>query len=581
MLVTSDDLFNELLAAMRASASIVVDLETNGLDPYNGNRLIGVAVRTEDERTWYAPYRHGSGYNRPLAELPALLSAIAEHPHSMGWNYKFDLQFMVNDGMPWPTGRVTDVMLYLHLANENEESFALKKAGAKYFGAEAAAEQTELYDKLASMGYKRSAAAGEMWRLPPEDVYKYAEQDVALTWKFYVLLLEGLDEWGLSDIALRTDKYMEVTTRMEYHGIKVDRERCEDNLTEATVQAQHYTRLLQEIAGYEINLNSPKQLGALLNVPSTAAKVLEDMYAVADEEERYPLRYVLDYRAWAKVGNTYYAKYLEKLDAQDVLHTSLNLHGTATGRLSSRNPNLHAIPRASEVYKVKDVFIARPGHTLVSIDYSQAELRLAAHYTQDKAALDAFVNGIDLHQMTADRAGITRQKAKNVNFGILYQIGPKALMVQLGCDYTEAYDTLEAVHAQFPGYRKLARKCERDARAEGFIRYWTGRVRRYDGRVSPYHKASANLIQGGVSEILATTILRLDALLPPSIKMLLQIHDQIIFEVPDPLVEHWLPRIAWVMEDLPFSVPFKVDVATGPRLGKKYLQPVDVERIPC
>lgn len=583
MLVQTDADFERCLDATLASDTLVVDLETNGLRPHHGDRLIGVALRTQDGNSWYVPFRHGEGFNFGLTYLARLINAISMAKHQIGWNYKFDLQFLMKDGMPCPLGgdkeRVTDAMLYLHLCDENQMSYALKKVGAVYYGVQEAEEQKKLYDKLTEMGYKRSAAAGEMWRLPASDVAAYAEQDVNLTWRLYEDLVEGLKEWELLDIARETDQYLLITTKMEYYGLQVDTDMTREYLEEALVRSEEYKLKLQEVAGYPINLNSPKQLGALLNVPSTAAKVLEEMYAVADEAERFPLRWVLDYRAWNKVGGTYYARYLEEVDQQNVLHTSLNMHGTVTGRLSSRNPNLHAVPRASAVYRVKDVFVARPGTTLVSIDYSQAELRLAAHYSKDPNLVRVFAEGLDLHQLTADQCGITRQRAKNVNFGILYNIGAKGLMGQLGCDYVEASETLEGVHAKFPGYRRLSKGTEMLARSQGFIRYWTGRVRRYDGHKSPYHKAMPNLIQGGVSEILRTTILRLDALMPDSIKMLMQIHDQILFEVPDELLAEWLPKICWVMEDLPFDTPFKVDVQTGHRWGK--LKGVDVERTPC
>ena len=273
-------------------------------------------------------------------------------------------------------------------------------------------------------------------------------------------------------------------------------------------------------------------------------------------------------RGWKSVDSRYYTPYLNLMDEQHVLHCSLNLIGTYTGRLSCSNPNLQAVAKHTEIFKVKDVFTARPGYTMIQADYKQAEMRLVTHYTKDPIMKELIESDADLHQATADRLNIPRNAAKRINFSVIYGIGAKTLAQNLRIDQPIAKDYLEKYHALYPGFRKLMYQCEDFAKEYGYIEMWTGRIRHFNTPACDPHKAMSNLIQGGVAEIVRVAISRLY----PAIKdlggnMLLQVHDSVIFEVPDSQLDIALPTIKYIMEDFDFDPPVGVDIEFGKSWG--------------
>jgi len=278
-------------------------------------------------------------------------------------------------------------------------------------------------------------------------------------------------------------------------------------------------------------------------------------------------RIVSEYRQWSKISGTYYQKYLEHMDNDCKIHTSLHLTGTVSGRLSSSNPNLQAIPRKTDVYKVKDIFVALPGHYFVQADYSQAEMRIGTSYANEERMRDKIMRGADMHTETAEELGIPRDAAKRLNFGVIYGIGKVSLAKQLKIPEKLAAQYLNKYHAMYPGFRQLNKKCEAMAEQRGYIRMWTGRVRRYDN-YNPTHKAMSNLIQGGVAEMMRVVITKLDEEIP-EIKMCLQVHDSIVFQVPIDGFDEYMKHIRRIMEDIPsFDVPMKVDLEYGERWGR-------------
>ncbi len=259
-----------------------------------------------------------------------------------------------------------------------------------------------------------------------------------------------------------------------------------------------------------------------------------------------------------------------------VLHPNIKLHGTVAGRPSAANPNLQAVPKKNTVYRVKDVFIARPGYKLVSIDYSQAEVRLCAHLANDPALIDNMLQGGDMHQRTADRIKAPRDAAKRITFASIYGIGVPGLSQRLGIPKSQARKYLEAFHGIFTQIRPHSRELELLANRQGYIRLWTGRVRRYneefyykigERRAEP-HKALSNEIQGGVAEMMRYAITNLDAEGLEGVHMLLQVHDQILFEVREDLVEQQVPEIERIMCNFNLKVPMKVDIGVGDRWGQ-------------
>jgi DNA polymerase-1 len=220
------------------------------------------------------------------------------------------------------------------------------------------------------------------------------------------------------------------------------------------------------------------------------------------------------------------------------------------------------------VFKVKDVFIARSGYTMVSMDYKQAEMRLASFYAEEETMANLIRNGEDIPSSTAKTLGIPRDAAKRINFGVIYGIGADSLSETLRIPRPTAAGYLKQYHNLYPGFRRLMNACESYANNHSFIRMWTGRKRHYD-RANPTHKAMSNLVQGGVAEIMRVTILKL----APVVRdlqgyMLLQVHDNVVFEIPDENVMTAIPILKSIMEDMPFDPAMVVDVSYGKRWGE-------------
>lgn len=614
---------------------LTVDTETNGLTPYKGSRICGVAIQGGAD-AFYLPFRHRQGTNLPIASIRKLDSLLGNPDRRyIGFNYKFDLQMLSMDGIPMPR-RIYEVLAAAHLMNENENtiltksqkeeyklknwqrpSFKLKYLGAKYISNEAATESDVLIDRIIEMGFTkdRNAAKGFIAELSPAEVDPYACQDTQLTKALHEFYIEPLKTWRLWDLYLELCEYHIITTKMEMRGLKLDLPLIHEYIAEADRMLEPARKRLNDLAGHPINPNSHKQVQAAIELPSTAKDVLEGIIESenGDPRQKEFAQALVDYRGWNVVNSSCYYPYLKEMDDEGIIHPNLSLIGTISGRLSCYSPNLQGVPRYSKVYKVKDVFVARPGYTFVSCDYQQAEMRLAAHYMQviledlvvqykkelstctDSKRIKHLANkikqfdvpyedtlqyilqsGISMHTETqksvfgtSDKSLMDYDYAKRTNFSVIYGIGAATLSERLRLPLQQCSDILRKYHARFPGFRVLYNTSQRAAEEMGYIRMWTGRIRHYGPGVYE-HKASSNLIQGGVAEIMRVAILRLDRHYNnQDVHMLLQVHDQIIFEVPEEHVFTEIPVIKQMMEDFPeFEVQPKIDVKYGPVWGK-------------
>lgn len=566
MLVTQD-IFLESLRRVDSAADLTIDLETTGLHPWLGDRLIGVAVLA-DGFPMYFPFRHDTD-NLHLSGLPALIRSFEQHNTHTGFNIKFDHQFLMQEGMQLPA-HVNDPMLSSHLVNENEPSHALKTLSDKYLGPDSSKEQRNLDLLLHNAKLKKN----EMGHLPPEQVSPYAEMDVILTAKLRDFYAPKLAHWGLTELAEEVFDYELVLTRMEANGIAIDPERTAQYLAECDTKTAEAVTNLRGLANNEkLNPNSAIQLQRMLRLSSTAAAYLADAIAGnrLDDQQLILVDALQLYRGWARAASAYYQPYLDLRDENDVLHPNYLMARVITGRLSCNDPNLMAIPRHDDriVGKVKDVFVARdPRCSLMNADYSQAELRLLAHYTQDAKMIALFESGEDFHGGTAREFGIPRYAAKRVNFGIAYGLGNQGLADALHCSLRDAKSILDTYHRGRPGIRQLMNKAESTARSRGYIRMWTGRVSRFNTHLRDPHKAMSTLIQGGVAEIMRVKLTELDKHMSRfGARMLIQVHDSIMFEIPDENREEIIAFIRATMSDLPFDCPFLVDVEVGKRWG--------------
>lgn len=585
MLVDTPNKLQEVMPDLLACMDPCVDTETTGLDAFGRpgrvrDHVIGISIDTGTE-AYYFPFRHEPGPNLPQSLLDPdgffgrYLSD--EHRTFLGFNYGFDLHMLAAEGISIPP-KFEDAMLALHLVNENEPSFKLKEVCDRYGIGDGSLQESiledKVYERCAEMGYEcsRSPRAERntksmMYVLPPAEVEPYACDDVRLTRQLMGYLREALDRSGLTEIFRQVCYYDYCVIQMEQRGMHVDRAMLERYRAEAEGNAQAAVAALHEAAGFELNPNSPKRVCEFLGTTSSAANVLQDLIDAGGEgAER--ARLIQEARGWLSVDSRYYTPYLEQADEGDVLHCNLNLIGTYTGRLSCSHPNLQAVAKATEVFKVKDVFTARPGMTMIQADYKQAEMRLVTHYTKDATMRKLIEEGADLHSATAELLGIPRNAAKRLNFSVIYGIGAKKLAENLKEPVEQARDYLERYHALYPGFRRLMSQCEEFAKEYGYIEMWTGRLRHFNVPEADPHKAMSNLIQGGVAEIVRVAISRLH----PAIRdlggyLLMQVHDSVIFEVPTETLSVALPTIELIMTDFQFVPAVGVDIEYGQSWG--------------
>lgn len=578
MLVDTLDKLHEVMPDLLACMDPAVDTETTGLEAFGcaerpRDVVIGISVDTGTE-AYYFPFRHGSGDNLP-EEAWGFFRAYLADPHRcyQGFNYGFDLHMLARDGVPVAEG-FEDAMLALHLVNENEPSFKLKEVCDRYGIGDGSLQESILEDRVferckeLGLECSRSPRAERnvksmMYVLDPSEVEPYACDDVRLTRQLMGYLREALDRSGLLQLFRQVCYYDYCVVQMEERGMHVDRACIERYRQEAEDRAAEAVSALHAAAGFELNPNSPKRVCEFLGTSSSAASVLQDLIDAGGEgAERARLVQVA--RGWLSVDSRYYTPYLQRMDAEDVLHCSLNLIGTYTGRLACSKPNLQAVAKATEVFKVKDVFTARPGMCMIQADYKQAEMRLVTHYTRDETMRKLIEEGADLHSATAEMLGIPRTAAKRLNFSVIYGIGARKLAENLKEPVEQARDYLERYHALYPGFRRLMSQCEEFAKEYGYVEMWTGRLRHFNVPEADPHKAMSNLIQGGVAEIVRVAISRLY----PAIRdlggyLLMQVHDSVIFEVPIETLNVALPTIELIMTDFSFVPAVGVDVEYG------------------
>lgn len=566
--------FDRVLRFLYKAPRLVVDVETTGVDWYRPEvQTIGYAIlapvkERADWRPVYFPYGHAGEGNLPR-ECRNKMIRMLQGKKLTNWNLKFDLHMMSKDGLV-PPRQAEDTMLAHHLLNENEFDYRLKRIASEWTYPDAADAEKRLKVKLAELGLGK----GQMSQLPADgEVADYACDDVVNVEDLRRIHVPALKEWKLYQIWCEVNEYMLATKRMESAGLMLDLDHTERLAEEARQKIAPALKRIKKLAGYDINLNSSKQLQAFLGMPSTAKDKLEER--LEQDPDDPAIDALMTYRSWNKVLTSYYEAYLKRVSNNGLLYPNIKLHGTISGRPSCEDPNLQAVPRKDKkgIYKVKEVFIAPPGFTLVQGDLSQAELRLFAHHSEDPIMMQTLADfNADIHQATADRMGVDRDWAKRINFGIVYGLGARGLAHSAKISESKAQEYLDLYHNVYKTIKPFYRKMEAKARYFGYIRLWTGRVRHYESmRFPEYRKALSNLIQGGVAEIMRTAITRMDKRMQDTTdvmfgtRMLLQVHDAIMFYVPTPKLHKVLPEIRREMTNFDFRVPFKVDLSYGQR----------------
>lgn len=541
---------------------IAFDIETTGLNPYGGDNLLGIAFSNGVESIYFCPFEHPIDREKMRKyDWKKALQPIFDYGTFVGWNSKFDCQFLRKAGVDLSNCSVIDAMLLHHLADENKMSYSLKALSGDAKGQEA---ELDLALKGEAENKRKKADKGLMWKLPPAVVAPYAEEDVNSTYRLYKEAVSMLRSDGLISLAQEVCDYARVIEDMEAVGLKVNRRKCLEETIKCEARVEELRQELEVQTWPGFNPGSPQQVQKWLNVPSSAKAALEEL-----DDPRTDL--LLEYRGLSKAVSSFYHAFILRADRNGRMHASFRIHGTVTGRLSCADPNLQQLPRKSKEWHRARYFVeASRGYKLISADLSQAELRLMAHYSEDPFLMQAYCeDGLDIHQMVAERLFISRDAAKTLNFGMCYGAGAEQVGRMLKISVPAAKDILIAHNKLMPGVKRLNYRLAGQADRDRHVRLWTGRMRRYpkgQGRDMSY-TAMNNVIQGGVAEIIRISMQRLSETLPSECRMVCQVHDEILFECKTEKVAETCKLIKKTMEDFSFRVPIVAETKSGSTWG--------------
>jgi len=587
ILLTDEGELQEVLKPLTSDTIIAFDTETTGLD-YDKDKLVGFSFAFNETEAYYVPFAHYYLGVPQQIEEDVAKDAIKKIFQSkvVGHNLKFDLHFV----MRFLNEDLTvygDSMILAWLINP-ESALALDKLSLALLEHE-------------MVSFKDTVKKGETFgSVELEEASKYAAEDALITFKLYNLFLEKLKIQNADHLIEESKEvefpFIKTLITMEREGIKVDGDFLEEFLHKVKSKLYDLTNSIHELAESEFNINSTQQLGKVLfehlGLPvgkktktgySTNEQVLSSLI---DSHSIIPL--ILEYREVYKLFSTYIEPLLKlsKENEDSRIHTSFVQTGTATGRLSSKNPNLQNIPTRTKLgAEVRRAFVAPEGKKLVGIDYSQIELRLLAHFSQDNILVDAFEHEKDIHRQTAvalfgeEQADEKRSIAKTVNFGLLYGMGQKKLSQTLDISTKEAKEIIEKYFESFPSVKTYFRSIVDGAKEVGYVQTLLGRRRYFDFEnakpmfKAAYERESVNtLFQGSASDLIKLSMNKIhDIILENNIsaKMLLQIHDELIFEVDEAQAESLANTFKEIMENIMvLNVPLKVSVNIGDNWGE-------------
>ena len=599
-IVRSLDRLDRWIATAREAGVVAFDTETTSLDAMRAE-LVGFSFAVAPNLACYVPVGHvteggadlfGGGAlvegQIPLRDALDRLKPLLEDPTvlKVGQNVKYDRLVLERYGIT--VTPFDDTMLMSSVLDTGRNGHGMDELSEKWLG-----HKTIQFGDVAGTGRSFIGFA----RVGIEKAAEYAAEDADVTLRLWSILKPRLVAEGLVTVYETLERPLSpVLARMERRGIAIDRQLLSRLSGEF---AQTMARLEAEIhglAGESFNLGSPKQLGDILfgkmGLPgakktatgawSTGAQVLEEL---AEQGHELPRR-ILEWRQLSKLKSTYadaLPTYVHP-ETQRV-HTCFSMAATTTGRLSSSEPNIQNIPvRTEEGRKIRQAFVATPGHRLLSADYSQIELRVLAHIADIPQLRRAFADGIDIHAMTASEMfgvpvegmdPMVRRRAKAINFGIIYGISAFGLANQLGIGREEAGAYIRKYFERFPGIRDYMEETKRFARQNGYVATVFGRKAHYPQINSKnpaerafMERAAINApIQGSAADIIRRAMVRMeDALAEKRLgaRMLLQVHDELVFEVPEAEVEATIPVVRRIMVDAPhpavsLSVPLQVD----------------------
>lgn len=587
---------NDLIRELKKAGMFAVDVETTAKDPMRAE-IVGLSFSYRPNEAAYIPLRHRyAGVPEQLDPDGTLASlrAILEDPKlaKVGQNIKFDWIVLKRSGIQLQ-GVVSDTMVASYLLNPTRRSHNLETIAAEYLD-----HRMISYEEVT--GGKKDGKSFERVRI--ESAATYACEDADITFMAHEVLGQKIRDGGFdalfSDVEI---PLIPVLVDMEMFGIRVDRGRLEAASKDFERQLSVMEERIYAIAGESFNIQSHKQLGRILferlKLPmqkKTKKKTgystdVEVLTMLAVEHELPAL--ALQYRSLAKLKSTYADALVDLIHPETQrIHTSYNQTVTATGRLSSSSPNLQNIPvRTQEGRQIRAAFLPWKGWTLLSADYSQIELRLLAHYSEDAILIQAFENDEDIHTRTATEvfelfpAMITpemRRQAKVINFGIIYGMSPFRLSKELGISQKMAKIYIENYFRRYEGVKRFIEEVIEEARKAGKVTTLLGRHRwlpdisskNRTAREFAERTAVNTPLQGTAADLIKVAMIRIHQTLYErhlDARMLLQVHDELLFEVPPEELETVIGHVTEIMEGVhDLRVPLKVDIKTGPNWAK-------------
>ncbi len=573
----------------RAAGVVAVDTETDSLNALAAN-AVGFSLATAPGCACYVPLRHdGNGVMMAPTEAITALEPLLADPTVLKvfQNAKYDLHVLAGAGAPTVTP-LDDTMLLSYCQAGGRHGHGMDELSVIHLG-----HRPIAYDDVTGTGRARVSFAA----VPLDRATAYAAEDADVTLRLWHALRPGLREVGALALYEQLERRLiAVLVQMERAGVKIDADELSRISAELAERMAGIESDIHRLAGHPFNVGSAKQLGEVLfnemglgggkrmktGAFGTDAQVLATL---ADAGHELPAR-VLEWRQLQKLKSTYADALVNEINPRTGrVHTSFVMAGTSTGRLASTDPNLQNIPiRTEEGGRIRRAFIAEPGHLLVSADYSQIELRLLAHVADIAALKEAFARGDDIHALTASEvfrvslAGmdpLTRRRAKAINFGIVYGISAFGLARQLGIEPAEARAYIEAYFSRYPGIRAYMEAAKQDARKQGFVLTPFGRRCYIEGindknaaRRGYAERAAINApLQGGAADIIKRAMVRMPGALARAglaSRMLLQVHDELLFEAPEAEAEATARTAAEVMaRAATLSVPLAVETGVG------------------
>lgn len=576
----------QVVRAIRKAKTFCLDTETTSLNPLDAE-LVGISLATEEGKAWYIPVGHHTLDAAPQLALQQVLSVLKslledDSLSLIGQNTKYDAMVLAQYTL-WPQHCGGDTMLASYLINPS------RRHNLNDLAWDHLQYRMVTYEEVTDKGRKSFADVSV------EDATRYSGEDADITLRLAHRLFPQVEEHGMQ--SLFTDIEMPlalVLGKMELAGIHIDKQFLATLSEEFGQKLKQLEKEIYEMAGEEFNIASPKQLQTILfdklGLPrgkktstgsSTDSSVLEML------SEKYPLpAKILDYRGFAKLQSTYVDALPKMIHAKTGrVHTSFNQTVTATGRLSSSNPNLQNIPiRSEEGRRIREAFIAEPGHMLLSADYSQIELRLLAHLSEDPLLMESFQKDQDVHARTASElfqvpvdqvSGDQRRQAKTINFGIIYGMGALRLGRSLDIPTKTAQEYISQYFGRYQRIKGYMDSILVEGRAKGYVSTLFGR-RRYvpdlqsknPQLVAAAERAAINTpIQGTAADLIKMAMVAIDRRLESEklkTRMLLQVHDELLFEAPEKEVKKIEKLVREIMEGvMTLRVPLRVDVGVG------------------